>query len=359
VLSLAFSGDGKMLVTGGGTMPSARQKIGEVKVWDVDSGKLQDDLPATPYWVEAVAFAPDNRTVAASGGTFGLPSDVNLWDLASWRDRNARALRGHKGIIACAALSPDGKLLATGGFDKTIRLWDLAAGQEIAVLTGHENVVRCLAFAPDGRTLASASTDKTVRLWDVASRKEKAVLTRFEVGAAGVAFSPDGKLLALCASDDSNFRAPGGIKIWDLAANREREGFAGAKVSALAVAFSPDGKLLASASPTSPAVNVWDVKSGKLVTKIQDSAAVRHLAFSPDGKLLATGHGRTARRGDGSVQIWDTTTWQEVAFCQAHRSLTVSVAFTPDSRTLVTAGMDGTARLWDLSVPRAVARKDK
>jgi WD40 repeat protein len=358
VLSLAFSGDGKKLVTGGGTTFSVKEKFGEVKVWDVDSGKLLEELPVTPYWVEAVAFSSDNRTIAASGGTFGLPSHINLWDLTNLHQQAARTFKGHKGTIACAALAPGGKVLATGGFDKTIHLWDLIGNKEISVLNGHENTVRCLAFSPDGKTLASASTDKSVRLWDVASGKEKTVLARFESGAAGVAFSPDGKLLAMCASDDSDFRKPGGIKLWDLAANREREGFEGAKVPALSVAFSPDGKLLASASPTSPSVNIWGVKSGKLITKIAESASVRHLAFSPDGKLLATGHGGGARRGAGSLQLWDTTTWQEVAYAPAHHSLTVSVAFSPDGRTLTTAGMDGTAMLWDVPA-REVARKDK
>ncbi len=322
-------------------------------------GALLADLPAPRYWVEAVAFSPDSRTVAASGGTTGLPSDVNLWDLTAWRNRRILTLKGHTRIVACAAVSPDGKVLATGSSDKTIRLWDLAGGKEVALLNGHEDMVRCLAFAPDGKTLASASTDKTVRLWDVAAGKEKAVLARFEVGAAGVAFSSDGKLLAMCASDDRNARLPGGIKLWDLSANVERTPFAGANVSALSVAFSPDGKLLASASPTSPSVHVWSVADGKRVTTIQESASVRHLAFSPDGKLLATGHGGGARRGDGSVQLWDTTTWKEIAFGQAHRALVVSVAFSSDGRTLATASMDGTAMLWDLKAARAVARKDR
>jgi WD40 repeat protein len=174
-----------------------------------------------------------------------------------------------------------------------------------------------------------------------------------------VAFSPDGKLLAMCASNDSNARMPGGIKLWDLAANREREDFAGAKVSALGVAFSPDGKLLASCAPAGPSVTIWDVASGKQVRMVQDSASVRHLAFSPDGKLLATAHGGGARRGNGSVQLWDTTSWQEVAYGQAHRQLAVSVAFSPDSRTLASASMDGTAMLWDLTTARTVAQKDK
>ncbi len=160
-------------------------------------------------------------------------------------------------------------------------------------------------------------------------------------------------------SDNSNATLPGGIKLWDLATNTERTPFAGSKVSALSVAFSPDGKLLASASPKAPSVNVWDVATGKLVTTIRDSASVRHLAFSPDGKLLATGHGGGARRGNGSVQLWDTMTWKETAFGQAPRALTVSVAFAPDGRTLATASMDGAAMLWDMRAARTMARKDK
>jgi WD40 repeat protein len=126
----------------------------------------------------------------------------------------------------------------------------------------------------------------------------------------------------------------------------------------LAVAFSPDGKLLASCSPKAASVNVWDVTTGKLATTIQDSISVRHLAFSPDGKLLVTGHGNGGRRGDGSLQLWDTTTWKEVAHGQAHRALIVSVAFSADGRRLATASMDGSAMLWDTEA-RTVARKDK
>lgn len=82
------------------------------------------------------------------------------------------------------------------------------------------------------------------------------------------------------------------------------------------------------------------------------------VAISPDGKLLATGHGGGARRGAGSGQFWDTTTWKEVAYGQAHRCLAVSVSFSPDSCTLATAGMDGTAMLWNVP-PQTVARKVK
>ena len=358
VTSLAFAPDGRALYTG-----SADKTL---KRWPASKPPIRPRVTLRDHgpqnWVALLTHDGKLLITAGSDGAVKVRplnqarKEVSPQAPANQSSEITFTLKGHKGTINCAAVAPGDKLLATGGTDKTIRLWDLITGQELAVLTGHEDVVRCLAFSPDGKLLASASTDKTVRLWDVADRKEKAAIARFGVGAAGVAFSPDGKLLALCASDDSNANMPGGgIKLWDVAANREREAFDGAKVSALGVAFSPDGRLLASCAPAGPSVSIWDVASGKRVTMVRDSASVRHLAFSPDGKLLVTAHGGGNRRGNGSVQLWDTKNWQEVAYGQAHRQLAVSVAFSPDGRTLISASMDGTAMLWDVPT----AQKDK
>ncbi len=362
VTCLAFAPDGRALYTG------STDKA--LKRWPAAKPPMRPRVTLRDHgrqnWVALLTHDGKRLITAGSDGTLKVRplsqarTEGSPQAPATGANENTLALQGHQGLINCAALAPDDRLLASGGTDKTIRLWDLTTGKELAVLTGHDDVVRCLAFSPDGKLLASASTDKTVRLWDMAARKEKAVVVRFGVGAAGVAFSPDGKLLAMCASHDSNANMPGGgIKLWDVASNREREAFEGAKVSALSVSFSPDGKLLASCAPGAPSVSIWDVASGKRVTMVRDSTSVRHLAFSPDGKLLATAHGGGARRGNGSVQLWDTKNWQEVAYGQAHRQLAVSVAFSPDSRTLISASLDGTAMLWDVPAAQTMARKDK
>jgi WD40 repeat protein len=129
--------------------------------------------------------------------------------------------------------------------------------------------------------------------------------------------------------------------------------------SALSVAFSPDGNLLASGSPGRPALKVWDVATGKLVTRVQAATSVRHLAFSPDGKVLATGHGAGGQRGAGSIQLWDTATWTERAALVGHQVLCQSVAFDRDGRYVASASTDGTVKLWPVPPPKTATAKSK
>src|SRR5207249_4786676 len=175
-----------------------------------------------------------------------------LWRLC----HTGRALtwRAHKGQVSAVAFSPDGTTMASGGLDRALKLWDVATGQERAVLS--QGGIRDLAFSPDGKTLATADWgDTPVKVWDLGAEPPR-VMSRVS-GAWSVAFSPDGKTLATGAK---LWRT--GAKLWDAATGKERVTLQGHKGDVTSMAFSPDGKTLASASGDRT-VKLWDVATGQ------------------------------------------------------------------------------------------------
>ncbi|MDX2070880.1 MAG: WD40 repeat domain-containing protein [Haliscomenobacter sp.] len=280
-------------------------------------------------YVLSVAFSPDGKRLATGSDD----NSVKIWDLQSGKE--TLSLEGHIKSVTCVAFSPDGKSLATGSDDYSAKIWDLQSGKETLSLEGHTSSVSSVAFSPDGKSLATGSWDYSAKIWDLQSRKPTLNLEGYTSSVSSVAFSPDGKSLAM-GFDDNN------AKIWDLQSGKETLSLEGHMASISSVTFSPDGKSLATGSYDKSA-KIWDLQSGKQTLSLEGhTTEVSSVAFSSDGKSLATGS------YDKSAKIWDLQSGKQTLSVEGHASLVLSVALSPDGKWLATGSHDHSAKIWDL-----------
>jgi WD40 repeat protein len=287
--------------------------------------------------VNFVAFSSDGRTMASGS----MDHTIKLWDLASGLE--LRTLAGHPRAVASVAFSPDGRTLASGSWDHTIKLWDVASGSELRTFAGHTDQVSSVAFSPDGRILTSGSKDKTIKLWDVASGRELRTLAGHTDEVYSVAFSADGRALASGSKDKT-------IKLWDVASGGELRTLASHTDEVYSVAFSTDGRTLASGSGDNT-IKLWDVDSGRELRTLagHHTNGVNSIAFSPDGRTLASGG---VYDEDGTIKLWDVASGRELRSYSQEQKYEISVAFSPDGRTLASGSLDHTIQLWDVASGR-------
>ena len=309
--------------------------------------------------VQAVAFSPDGNTLAS--GSFD--STIRLRNMDTYK---AATLKGHEYGVGCVAYSPDGKTIASGSGDKTARVWNAATGETVQIYTGHERAVTSLAYSPDGKTIVTGSYDKTIHLWKVGSgqvvhrwnlkSEEEEDKNKRAYDAPKVAFSPDGSIIAGSIEGKASE-----VYLWDAETGERKRTFHEHQDDVNDIVFSPDGKFIASAGDDEGKILVWGVETDQMIVLQIDpsetqsifvSDDILSLAYSPDGKTIASG-GR-----DTFVRLWDVETGALKAKLTGHTGDVNSLAFSPDGKTLASAGGisqnrkqpdDRTVRIWNLT----------
>jgi sugar lactone lactonase YvrE len=282
--------------------------------------------------VASVCFSPDGKLLASGGGD----QMIRVWDVAAAKEVHAFA--GPTSFTCAVRFSPDGKTLAAAGYETStgnpIYLYDVAAGKEVARLDGHPTGgVRRLAFSPDGKSLLSAGFDGAVRVWDLAGRKQT-MLIQVESGTVYcLALSPDGKTLASAGRD--------GLRLWDLGTGKALPRDQMSRHNCVAVAFSPDGKLVASGD--SSTVRLWEAVTGKVVTTLGGyRGELSQIVFSRDGRTLYTSS------YDRAVRLWEVRTGRLIHEIEAHSGWVWGLALAPDEKTLASCSVDTKLLCWDL-----------
>lgn len=293
IQAVAFSPKAQLIAVG---------RYGEVELLNPVTRAVIRKLTGIKGKANAVAFSPDGEAVYAAGGEAGIVGEVKRWKTSDGTLQ--QSFEGHLDAAYALAVSPDGKVIATGAYDQKIRLWDTATGKEVALLKGHNGAVNGLSFRPDGKVLASASADRTVKLWSIPTGQRLETLAQPTKEQTSVVFSADGKQLFAAGSDNR-------IRLWNISADA-KEGTNKIVTSRFAheggilrLALSLDGKLLASTS-TDKSLKLWntaDLTEKLPLEKQPDWSSA--LAFTDKAQLVAG-------RIDGSLSVYESTTGKTV-----------------------------------------------
>jgi WD40 repeat protein len=326
ILRVQFSPDGKWLM--------GVSTTNEVFVSEVESGMLIYSCQHHE-WVYTAALSSDGKFLATGCDD----SLVRLWD--GHTGELLASLAGHQGYVRWVAFSPDSAILASGSYDQTIRLWDVRTGRLLHLLRSQSRSIWQGVFHPRSFLLAS-SGDHAVQIWDAQSGSLVRTLQQSNQFPFPLAWSPDGTLLA--SGDDQN------IHVWDEMGTSlyTLEGHDGDWVMSLA--FSPDSAILASGGKDQT-IRLWDVRTGRLLQSIKGhNRRVWTLAWPPNGETLVSGS------DDQTIRFWDPQTGRLLRTWHGRGRATTSVAFRPDGKQLASTSDDPCIWLWNIDTQRLVQR---
>lgn len=333
----SFSSDGRQVATA-----SADHTVG---IWDAVSGRSLIPPLVHEAGVLRVQFSPEGTRLLTlcDNGT------AHLWELVSGPPRgdgqDSPGLAGsrkleYQGKILCAHFSPNGRAIALGSQDQTVRLWEVQTGRPLTPPMKHPGPVDRLAFSPDGRRLVTACFDQTVSVWD-ASSGDLMIPSLPHSMVISVAFSPDGRLI-LTASNDQT------VRVWDAASGEPASPPLRHNGWVRQAAFGPDSRHIISASGDNTA-KLWRLpprESAHLV--LPQGGPVFQAHFSPDGHtILTAGVGADSPRLSGQARLWKSSSGSLLSPAFTHPAPLHHAAFHPDGKTILAVGEDGALRLWN------------
>ncbi|MDR1174301.1 MAG: WD40 repeat domain-containing protein [Treponema sp.] len=287
--------------------------------------------------INTVAYSPDGRRIA----TGSKDNTVKIWDVESGRE--IRTLSGHTNSVRAAGYSPDGRRIVSGSLDTSAKIWNAETGQEIRTLSGHSGGIRSVAYSPDGRRIVSGSIDKTVKIWNAETGQEIRALTGHNSSVYAVNYSPDGRRIISGSRDNT-------IKIWDAETGREIRSIAAfeGRIFTLDIAWKPDGSRIA-ATGGNLLIREWNAETGQETKRItgqgSDDDGFSAVRYSPDGKQIIAG------TYESGARIFDANTGRELRSLAMPGAVS-AVTYSPDGRRILSGSGDNTAKVWDADTGR-------
>jgi serine/threonine protein kinase len=246
--------------------------------------------------------------------------------------------KGHSGPVYTVAWASDGKHIASGSVDKTVRVWNADDGNTVFIYQKHTDFVRSVAWSPDGKRIASSSDDKTAQVWNASDGGNGFSYSGHTDTVNMVVWSPDGKRIASASRDKT-------VQVWNMNDGGNVFTYSGHSSGVRSVAWSPDGKRIASAS-FDRTVQVWDAGDGSNpFTYRGHTSLVWSVAWSPDGKHIASSSGSE----DKTVQVWDASNGSNVFTYSGHTDTVESIAWSPDGKRIASSSHDGTVQVWNVN----------
>ena len=268
---------------------------------------------------------------------------VQMWDVATGKQRWTYSPSLSTSYIFDVALSPDGKRVAAVGSKSLVWILDAATGHLLTTLDEQAGFLLGVAWSPDSTRVAIGNDSGTVDIKDATTGKTRATYKGHTASVVRVAWSPDGTHIASASYD-------GTVQVWNATTGQHTLTYSGNANPVFSVAWSPDGKHIVSGtgaagnhSPvvTGNSVQVWDATSGKtLVTYTENERSVYAVAWSRDGKSIASGG------DDAVIRVWDATTGHTIVVYERHKDIIWKLAWSPDGKEIASASQDGTVKVW-------------